>query len=72
MLIGRVYIHTSDKTLSLSTLIKIHLKTDVIDGSIVYCSRQPIIYSFILDKPPRYKIIHQPKTIHYKKEKNRL
>ena len=50
-----------------STVSKIHLQTNVIDGSIVNGSRQPIIYSFVLDKPPGYKVLSEPKTIHYKK-----
>ena len=29
--------------------------------------RQPILYNFALDKPPDYKIISQPETIHCKK-----
>ena len=44
--------YTSDKIiLNLNTIDKIHLKCDVIDGSIVDGVRQPILYSFVLDKP---------------------
>ena len=46
---------------------KIHLKCDVIDGSVVNGSRQPILYSFVLDKLPGYKVFLEPETIHYKK-----
>ena len=46
---------------------KIHLKCDVIDGSVVDGVRQPIIYSFVLDKKPRYKVLCEPETRHYKK-----
>ena len=46
---------------------KVHLKTDVIDGSVVDGIRQPILYSFVLDKKPGYKIFSEPETIHYKK-----
>ena len=57
----------SDKSLNLSTANKIHLKCDVIDGSVVNGLRQPILYSFVLDKKPGYKVISEPETIHYKK-----
>ena len=40
---------------------------DVIDGSVVNGSRQPILYSFVLDKKPGYKVFSEPETIHYKK-----
>ena len=60
-------VYTSDKILNLSTVNKIHLKCDVIDGSLVEGIRQPILYSFVLDKPSGYKIFSEPETIHYKK-----
>ena len=34
---------------------KIHLKCDVFNGSVVNGLRQPHLYSFVLDEPPRYK-----------------
>ena len=37
--------------MNFSTINKIHLKCDVIDGSVVNGLRQPILFSFILDKP---------------------
>ena len=43
------------------------MKCDVIDGSVVKCLRQPILYSFVLDKLPGYKVFSEPETIHYKK-----
>ena len=46
---------------------KIHLKTKAIDGSIVNCSRQPIFYSFVSDKPAFYKVFSQPDRVHFKK-----
>ena len=61
-------VYTSDKIiLNLNTINKIHLKCDIIDGSIQDGVRQPILFSFILDKPNGYKIFCQPETIHYKK-----
>ena len=61
-------VYPSDKIiLSLNTIDKIHLKCDAIDGSIQDGVRQPILFSFILDKPSGYKVFCEPETIHYKK-----
>ena len=61
-------VYTSDKILlNLNTIDKIHLKCDCIDGSIQDGLRQPILFSFVLDKPSGYKIFCEPETIHYKK-----
>ena len=66
VLISSVY--PSDKTiLNLNTIKKIHLKCDCIDGSIQNGLRQPILFTFVLDKPSGYKIFSEPETIHYKK-----
>ena len=43
------------------------MKCDAIDGSVVNGVRQPILYSFVLDKPAGYKVLCEPETIHYKK-----
>ena len=59
-------VYTSDKILNLSTTNKIHLKCDVIDGSVVNGLRQPILYNFVLDKLPGYELFYEPGTIHYK------
>ena len=40
-------VYTSDKILNLSTVNKIHLKCDVIDGSVADGIRQPILYRFV-------------------------
>ena len=61
-------VYTSDKIILHSSIInKIHLNCDVIDGSIQDGVRQPILFSFVLDKPSGYKVFCQPETIHYKK-----
>ena len=61
-------VYTSDKILlNLNTIDKIYLKCDCIDGSIQDGVRQPILFSFVLDKPSGYKIFCEPETIHYKK-----
>ena len=55
------------KFLYLGSTNKKHLKCEVIDGSVVNGSRQPIIYSFVLYKLPGYKVFSEPETMHYKK-----
>ena len=59
--------YISQKILNLGSTNKLHLKCDVIDGSVVNGLRQPILYSFVLDKKPGYKVFCEPETIHYKK-----
>ena len=59
--------YISQKIVNLGSTNKIHLKCDIIDGSIVDGFRQPILYSFVLDKKPGYKVFCEPETIHYKK-----
>ena len=46
---------------------KIHLKCVVIDGSVMNGLRQPVLFGFVLDKKPGYKVFCEPDTIHYKK-----
>ena len=60
-------VYISNKILNLKSTNKIHLKCDCIDGSIQDGVRQPILFSFVLDKPSRYKVFSEPETIHYKK-----
>ena len=43
------------------------MKCDCIDGSIQNGVREPILYRFVLDKRPGYKIFSEPETVHYKK-----
>ena len=59
--------YTSQKVVNLGSTNKIHLKCDGIDGSLVDGIRQSIIYSFVLDKLPGYKVFSEPETIYYKK-----
>ena len=59
--------YISQKIVKLSSTIKIHLKCDVIDGSVVNGVRQPILYIFVLDKPSGYKVFPELGTIHHKK-----
>ena len=44
------------------------MKCDCVDGSIQDGIRQPILYSFVIDKPSGYKIFCEPETIHYRKK----
>ena len=60
-------VYTSNQILNLSSANKIHLKCNCIDGSFQDGVRQPILYSFVLDKLPGYKVFSEPETIHYKK-----
>ena len=46
----------SQRMIKLSSIKKIHLKCDVIDGSIQNGLRQPILYSFVSDKPSGYNV----------------
>ena len=59
--------YISQKIVNLSNTNKIHLKCDVTDGSVVNGLRQSILYSFVLDKKPGYKVFLEPESIHYKK-----
>ena len=59
--------YLSQKIVNLNSTYKIHLKCDAIDGSVVNGVRQPILYSFALDKPSGYKVFSEPETIHFKK-----
>ena len=61
--------NTSEKFAILGAINKIHLKWDVIDGSVLKCVRQTILYSFVLDKALGYNVFCQPETIHCKRMK---
>ena len=58
--------YTSQKVVNLGSTNKIHLNCDCFDGSVLNGIRQPILYSFVLDKLPGYKVFCEPGTIHYK------
>ena len=40
-------VYTSDKIFNLNTIDKLHLKCDVINGSVVNALRQPTLFSFV-------------------------
>ena len=65
-------INTIMKTLvkeivNLSTIKKVHMKSDVIGGSIVDGLRQPILFTFILDKSSGKIFFCEPEKEHFKK-----
>ena len=60
-------VYTINYIINLSAIKKIHLKRDIINSSVVNGLRQPILSSFILDKPSGYKVFSEPQTVHYKK-----
>ena len=70
--VGIPIVYISDKIIYLSTTNKIHLKCNTIDGSVVHGLRQAILYSFVLDKKPGYKVFCEPETNHYKINKSVL
>ena len=58
-----------EKFMKLSTIETVHLKCDCIDGNVVNGLGQLKLNSFVLHKPPGYKVFFEPERIHYKKYK---
>ena len=57
----------------ISSVDKVHLRCDCVDGSFVNGIREQILFSFILSAPPGFKSIKNPTTVLYKKtNKTRL
>ena len=56
--------YKSDKPFNITGIDKIHLKSDCVNGSIVNGTQEPILHSFVLDKPPDQQ--------YYKETRNRL
>ena len=64
-------VYTTDKyILNLNTIDKFHLEFDCNNGSIQDGVRQPILFSFVSDKPNGYKVFCETETILYKKVTN--
>ena len=59
--------YKSEKPIDITSIDKVHLKCDSIEGSLMNGVRQPILYSFALDKPPFHKIFKEPKNKFFKK-----
>ena len=59
--------YKSDKTINITGIEKIHLKSDCIQGSIVNGIREPILFSFALSSPPGHNIYKEPRVKLFKK-----
>ena len=57
----------SEKTSYLNTINEIYLKDDVINGSVVNGIRERMLFNFILNIPPGYKVSCESETKHFKK-----
>ena len=57
----------SERPINISGKDKIHLKTAIVAGSILYGAREPIPYSFGFDKLPHHKKFENLKIKHHKK-----
>ena len=61
--------YKSDGTVKSTSIDKVILKCDCIQGSIVNGVREPLFYSFALVQPPFQKILEEPQIKHLKKVK---
>ena len=61
-------LYKSERPINITGIDKVHLKCDCIDGSIMNGTREPILYSFLLDQPPGHKIYKEPKVKLFKKK----
>ena len=59
--------YKSDRPLNITGIDKVHLKCNVVDGSIVNGVRETILYSFGLSSPPGHKIYKEPRVKLFKK-----
>ena len=53
--------YNGEKPINITGIDKVHLKGDCVQGSIVKCIREPILYNFALSLPPGQKIYKEPK-----------
>ena len=60
-------LYEGNKPFNITGIDKVHLKCDLVDGSIVNGVREPILYSFALDQPPGHKIYKEPKVKLFRK-----
>ena len=61
--------YKSDKPINITGVDEILLKRNFIDGSLVDVIREPILYNFVLDKPPGQKLCNEPRDKLFKKIK---
>ena len=59
--------YKSDRSINITGIDKIHLKSDCIQGSIVNGVRELIFYSFAFSSPPGHKINKEPRAKLFKK-----
>ena len=59
--------YKGDRTINITGIDKILLKSDCINGSIVNGSPEPILYSFALSSPPGHNIHKEPKIKLFKR-----
>ena len=64
--------YKGNKPINITGIDKVHLKCNVIDGSIVNGIRETILYSFPLDQPPGHKIYKEPKVKLFKEINKRV
>ena len=57
----------SDKPINITGIDKFPLKCDCVNGSSVNGIREPILYSFALDKPPGHEIYKEPRINFFKR-----
>ena len=65
-------LYKSERPINITGIDKVHLKCNVVDGSMVNGVREPILYSFALNRPPGHKIYKEPKVKLFKKINKRV
>ena len=59
--------YKSDRPIIVTSLHKVHLKCDCIQGSVSNGIREPVIFGFALDQPPGHKTLKEPRIKLFKK-----
>ena len=59
--------YKSDRPINFTGIDKVHLKSNVVDGSIVNGYREALLYNFALFSPPGHKIYKEPRIKLFKK-----
>ena len=54
--------YKSNRPINITGIVKVHLKSVSILGTLVNGSREPLSYSSVLDKPPGHKIYRELKV----------
>ena len=63
-------VYTSEKNVNLITIVEIHLRRDIIYGSVLNSLGQPILFRFVLDKSLGYKVFVNLKKYKFQKKTN--